>query len=86
MLKKDIEKYALHNAVKYGGKANPGAVIGKLLSEHPGLKDKMKDVAKEVNEVLKEVNKMKPEEQLKKLEEIAPELLEKKKSKNSRIA
>lgn len=78
MLKKDIEKYALHNAVKYGGKANPGAVIGKLLSEHPGLKDKMKDVAKEVNEVLKEVNKMKPEEQLKKLEEIAPELLEKK--------
>ena len=24
MLKKDIEKYALHNAVKYGGKANWG--------------------------------------------------------------
>lgn len=38
MLKKDIEKYALHNAVKYGGKANAGAVIGKLLSEKPELK------------------------------------------------
>ena len=35
MLKKDIEKYALHNAVKYGGKANPGAVIGKSLLRIP---------------------------------------------------
>lgn len=78
MLKHDIEKYALHNAVKYGGKANPGAVIGKLLSEDPKLKDKMKDVAKDVNSIIKEVNKMNPNEQLEKLQKIAPELLEKK--------
>jgi len=80
-MKNDIEKYALHNAVKYNGKATPGAVIGKLLSENPKLKDKMKDVAKEVNDMIKEVNKMKPEEQLKKLQELAPELLEKKEKK-----
>lgn len=78
MLKDDILKYALHNAVKYNGKANPGSVIGKLLSEHPELKDKMKDVAKEVNSVIREVNAMKPDAQLKQLKEIAPELLEKK--------
>lgn len=77
-MKIEIEKYALHNAVKYGGKANAGAVIGKLLSEKPELKDKMKDVAKEVAFVIKEVNAMKPNEQLEKLQKMAPELLEKK--------
>ncbi len=77
-MKAQIEKYALHNAVKYGGKANAGAVIGKLLSENPELKHKMKDVAREVNDIIKEVNKMKPNEQLETLQKIAPELLEKK--------
>lgn len=77
-MKTEIEKYALHNAVKYNGKANAGAVIGKLLSENPKLKGEMKDVAKQVNDIIKEVNKMKPEAQLEKLQKIAPELLEKK--------
>ncbi|MDI6738138.1 MAG: glutamate--tRNA ligase [Nanoarchaeota archaeon] len=78
MLKHDIEKYALHNAVKYNGKANAGAVLGKLLSEKPELKEKMKDVARDVNSVIKDVNAMKPNEQLEKLQKTAPELLEKK--------
>ena len=38
-----ILKYALQNAVKYKGKANSGAVIGKILQEQPGLKSKIKD-------------------------------------------
>jgi glutamyl-tRNA synthetase len=32
-----ILKYALQNAVKYEGRANPGAIIGKILAEQPEL-------------------------------------------------
>ena len=77
-VKKEVRKYALHNALKFDGKANQGAVIGKLLREHPDLKSKLKDLSKDINAVISEVNKLgvkKIEAELKKL---APELLEKK--------
>ncbi len=35
----NIKKYALQNAVKFDGKANIGAVIGKVLSDNPLLTD-----------------------------------------------
>ena len=73
-----ILKYALQNAVKFKGKANPGAIIGKLFKEDPNLKSKAAELGKKIAEVVKEVNKMKPEEQLAKLKQLAPELLEKK--------
>ncbi|MFA4887485.1 MAG: glutamate--tRNA ligase [Candidatus Nanoarchaeia archaeon] len=74
-----IYKYTLQNAIKYEGKANPGAIIGKILSEDPSLKEKMKDVSKEVALIVKKVNAMSLRDQLKELQEIAPELLEEKK-------
>jgi glutamyl-tRNA synthetase len=76
---KSARKYALQNAVQFGGKANPGAVIGKLLSEDPSLKSKMKDVAMTANAAVKDVNSLQVEQQRKELESLAPELLEKKK-------
>lgn len=79
-VKKAALKYALQNAVEFKGKANAGAVIGKVISENPELKERIKDVAAAANASVKEVNNIKPEEQVKKLQEIAPELLEKKKS------
>lgn len=78
-VKLEIRKFALHNAVKYGGKANPGAIVGKLLGQDPSLKDQMKTLGKDIAMVIKEVNAMKPEAQLKELQQIAPELLEEKK-------
>jgi len=78
-MKDKIRKYALQNAVKFNGKANPGAVIGKLFGEEPGLKKKAKDIGKEVAKVVKEVNSMKLEKQLEELKKSAPELLEEKK-------
>ncbi|MBW2996594.1 glutamate--tRNA ligase [Candidatus Woesearchaeota archaeon] len=63
VLKDSILKYALQNAVQFNGKANPGAVIGKLLAEDSSLKKKMKDVAKEVGKIVAEVNKMPLEKQ-----------------------
>ncbi len=71
--------YALHNAVKYSGKANPGAIIGRLFSDFPEMKSKAKEVSKIAQEAVKEANSLSQEEQLSKLKKLAPELLEEKK-------
>jgi glutamyl-tRNA synthetase len=80
-----IRKYALHNAVKFNGKANPGAVIGKILAERPELKDKIKEIAKKVNTITKEINSLPLEKQKSLLEKQAPELLEKKHEEKKRV-
>ena len=77
-LKQTVTKYALQNAVKYNGKANPGAVIGRVLGENPELKEKAQELSREVAKIISEINKLGLEKQEKKLQEIAPELLEKK--------
>ena len=71
-----IEKYALQNAVKYKAAPNAGAVMGKLMGEHPELRSKAKEVSPLVKEVLAEVERTGPEEWLKRLKIIAPELIE----------
>lgn len=73
-----IRKWVLQNAVKYGGHANAGAVIGKLLADDPSLKGQMKVLAKEVQEVIKEVSSLNQEVQLAELKKKWPELLEEK--------
>ena len=78
-LKITIRKYALHNAIKYKGKANPNAVIGKVLAENPDLKEKAKEISKEIVNIIKDINKLSLETQEKMLQELAPELLEKRK-------
>ena len=79
-LKKIILKYALQNAVKFNGKANPGAIIGKLLKEDSNLKSKIKELSKDIQKTVKDVNKLSLDEQKEKLKQIAPEMLEKKKA------
>ncbi len=74
----DIRNWALQNALKYRGKANQGAVIGKLLSNHPELKKELKTLGKEISKVISEVNKLGADKQRKELEKRAPELLEEK--------
>lgn len=74
-----ILKYALQNAIKFNGKANPGAVIGKVLAEKPELKSNAAALGKKISEIVKKVNTMPFDEQLKTLKELAPELLEEKK-------
>ncbi len=70
-----IEKYALQNAVKYGKAPQAGAVLGKVLGEHPDLRKVAKEVASLVNEVLSGL-KGDPEIWKQRLREIAPELIE----------
>jgi len=78
-IKKSIRKFVLQNAVQHKGRANPGAIIGKLIAENPDVKKDMKNVSKEVNEIIKEVNGLGLDKQTAELKKLAPELLEKKK-------
>ena len=71
-----ILKYALQNAVKFNGKANPSNIIGKVLGDHPELRKETKKVMEEINKIVAEVNAVGIEDQEKQLKELAPELLE----------
>ncbi|MEK6941225.1 MAG: glutamate--tRNA ligase [Nanoarchaeota archaeon] len=61
-----IRKLALQNAVKYGGKVNAGAVIGRLFAEHPEKKGQ--EIIKLVNQVCNEINKIPFEKQKEELD------------------
>ncbi len=71
-----IMRYALQNAVFYGGKADPGAVLGKVMASEPELREIVKEVRKEIDRIAREINKISLEEQKKRLESIAPDMLE----------
>lgn len=73
-----IEKHVLKNAVDFGGKANPNAVLGKVLAEHPELKRDVPNLRAEIEAVIGEVARLPPDEQRKRLQHLAPELLEQK--------
>jgi glutamyl-tRNA synthetase len=49
-------KYAVFNASQYGGKANPGSVMGRIFAEYPDAKVNAKDVQRLVAEVVADVN------------------------------
>ncbi len=78
-LKNPILKYALQNAVRYEGRANPGAIIGKIIAEKPDLKNKIGEIKKEIIDTVNHVNSLSIDEQKKLLTDLAPELLEEKK-------
>lgn len=77
-IKLTVRKWTLQNAVKYEGRASNGAVVGKIINEHPELKEKLRELMSDINKIIKEVNSLKPEKQLEELKKIAPELLEEK--------
>ncbi|MCK5592957.1 glutamate--tRNA ligase, partial [Candidatus Bathyarchaeota archaeon] len=68
------------NALNYGGKAQPGPVLGKLLAEDPHLKTRVKEVASIITGVVREVNKLSLDEQRRIVEEKWPEALVKEKT------
>ena len=70
-----IRKYALQNAVFYGGKATVGAVMGKVMAESPAMRAEAKEVAALATTIVAEVNAMSAESQTKALQELAPDLL-----------
>ncbi|MEM3626847.1 MAG: glutamate--tRNA ligase [Candidatus Bathyarchaeia archaeon] len=78
-IKGRIRKIALLNAVKHGGKAQVGPVIGKILGEKPELRTKAKELSAIVNVIIQEVNNLTVHEQKRIIEENWPECLIKEK-------
>lgn len=80
-IKELIKQYALKNAVDFNGKANPGAVIGKVLASDPKLKSKIKEISNLIKETIDEVNKLSPEQQKQELSNYKPIEVKKKEQK-----
>lgn len=58
-----MEKYALLNAVRHGGKAEVGPVMGKVLGEFPELRGDPDSTKETVKSVIHRVNSMAPTDQ-----------------------
>jgi glutamyl-tRNA synthetase len=78
-LKELIRKGALQNAVKHGGKAQAGPIIGKILGEKAELRGKAKELTTLVNRILSEVNDLSIEDQKLIVEKNWPETFKKEK-------
>jgi len=78
-LRETIRKTALLNAVKHDGKAQAGAVIGKILGEKPELRSKVKEISAIINDVVQEINCLSSDEQKRIVDEKWPEALMKEK-------
>lgn len=57
-----IRKHALINALKHSGKASVDAVLGKVLSEKPQLRLKVRELLPKVKAIVEEVNRLSKEE------------------------
>jgi glutamyl-tRNA synthetase len=80
-MKEIILKYALQNAIFYNGKADPGAVLGKVMAEQPHLRKNVQEVRSEIELAVKQVNAISLEQQKVWLETLAPKLLVKEEKK-----
>jgi glutamyl-tRNA synthetase len=74
-----IRKNALANAFRHGGKPDAGATLGKTLSEHPDLKQNVKEIMREVVRVCEDVGRLTAQEQEAELRKTHPEALEERK-------
>ncbi len=71
--------YALQNAVQFNGSAQLKAVIGKVIGSFQKQGLSPKDIIPIVTEVVSEINLLRIDDQKQMLQDLAPEMLEKKK-------
>ncbi len=76
-----VMRIALENAISFKGKANPKALIGKIIPKFPDMKNNMGDYMKRVNNIVEDINSMSLEEQKNKLLELDPNFSFEKKEK-----
>ncbi|HII84261.1 MAG TPA: glutamate--tRNA ligase [Methanobacterium subterraneum] len=65
-----VRKQALINAAKHGGQAQPGAVIGMIMSGHPEYRKQAKDVSKLAGQITAQINQLSPEVQKEELDNL----------------
>ncbi len=80
-LKKLVRKAALLNALKHNGKAQTGAVIGRIISQKKALKTKVEELSVFVSKEVNEINELSIEEQKRIVKEKWPDALRKKKTR-----
>ncbi|UCH72447.1 MAG: glutamate--tRNA ligase [Thermoplasmatales archaeon] len=78
-IRKTARIYALQNAVQFNGKADPKAVVGKVIAVLRKDGFPPKEIIPIVNKVILEINKFTLKKQVAELEKCAPELLKKEK-------
>ena len=85
-LKELIRKAALLNAVSHDGKAQAGAMVGKILGERADLRSKTKELSGIINSVVNEVNSLSVSEQKAIVEKNWPETQKKEKAEEKRLS
>jgi len=83
-IKKAARKFSLQNAIFHEGKAQPGAVIGKVMGTFPEARSRSKEIVPIVGKIVNEVNSLGFEEQKARLEALDPDMLEKKTGQRNR--
>ena len=84
-LREILKKHALINALKYDGKANVKAVVGKALSENPALRKMVSEIFKIASDVVAEINAMSPTDQKSLAEVMGVSLVKEKPKKEEHI-
>ncbi|NHJ20443.1 MAG: glutamate--tRNA ligase [Candidatus Lokiarchaeota archaeon] len=77
-IKELIWLFGLTNAVKFEGKPNLKAIMGKLISQNPELKTRISEIKPLLDVIMGEISKLTIQEQKDKLLELDPTALEKK--------
>ncbi len=79
-----IRKYALMNALEYGGKASAKAVMGKVMGDSAELRKDPSKTMELINEEISRINEMTKEEIEEELRKAYPEYFEKKEVKEKK--
>ncbi|KAG2475318.1 MAG: Glutamate--tRNA ligase [Nitrosopumilales archaeon] len=74
-LSQEIRKIALQNASEHNGQTREKIVLARILGSHPDLRNKIKNLSRDVSEIINVVNKLSIEEQRSKIEQEFPDLL-----------
>ena len=85
-LRELIRKAALLNAVSHDGKAQAGAMVGKILGEKQDLRSRVKELSSVINIVVNEVNSLSLAEQKAIVETNWPETQKKEKAEEKRLS
>ncbi|HUJ84696.1 MAG TPA: glutamate--tRNA ligase [Candidatus Acidoferrales bacterium] len=85
-LKELVRKAALLNAVSHGGKAQAGALVGKILGERADLRSNVKELSAVINTVVGEVNDLTLAEQKAIVETNWPETQKKEKAEEKHLS
>jgi glutamyl-tRNA synthetase len=84
-LRELARKFALLNAVKHGGKAQTGAVVGKVLSKRPECRDNVKEISALIDGIVEEVNALSLDEQKRIVDTEWPEVFIREKVEEKRL-